>query len=100
MAHDVRPYSYHGLQGTARTDRLDLSRSPVDIARDRAAVMYPTSARDQERFMDIFGQIRIASLRGRDVWWLWREALNQGDTVAVSAHIEGAASAARERLAW
>lgn len=96
MAHDVNPYAYHGTMTAVRGAQVDLSASPVDIARNRAASLYPTDMFAQDRFLERFGQIRIAELRGRDTWWLWREALEQGDTVLVAAHVEGAAAAHRE----
>lgn len=92
MAHDVRPYQYHG------TGADDLSRSPVDIAHERAATYYPTDAYEQDRFIRRFSQVRIAELRGKDTWWLWRDALVTGDSVLVAAHIEGAASVRRNEF--
>lgn len=86
----MKRYAYHG------TGTDDLSRSPVDIARERAATYYPHDAYEQDRFMRRFGQARIAELRGKDTWALYRDALEAGDSVLVAAHIEGVTSARRE----
>lgn len=64
---------------------------PVAIARQRCERMDPF---EQHSFMDAFAKSRIAEIRGRDSYRLWREC--QWDSAAVAGYIEGVASARRK----
>lgn len=89
-----QPYVYGGGHPAARraAEAVDTTKSPIQLATLRAEAMYTTWL-ERDKFLMIFRQILIAELRGRDTWHLYRASLEAGDSVAVSAYIEGAASA-------